>query len=241
MKLTMIAFLTAVALSLRTAAFAAEPADSDLKRTDVTLRGDKELKLKDAYILDRKPNGVTLAYKDGCIFVRFSDLPREFQQMFGYDAIKSARYENKISVQKKLIEREEKEWQERERKRNFEDSRRYKDSRINAQQQKISRLEHELAEAQKRLDTMDKTISRNRDALGMSAVGSSRVSIESPWGYGGRIRSGEHNAAVTNKLTKEINTLDAKRENQAQNVIDLRLKLEAARRTLDKMFEDGND
>lgn len=241
MKLTMTVFLTAAVLSLRTAAFAAEPADSDLKRTDVTLRGSKELKLKDAYILDRKPNGVTLAYRDGCMFVRFSDLPREFQQMFGYDPVKSARYENKVNVQKKLIEREEKERKEREQKRNSEENKRYKDSRINAQQQKVGRLEHELAEAQKRLDTMDKTISQDRDALGMSTVGSSRVSIESPWGYGGRIRSGEHNAAVTNKLTKEVNTLDAKRENQAQNVIDLRLKLEAARRTLDKMFADDND
>ena len=88
---------------------------------------------------------------------------------------------------------------------------------------------------------MDGNISQDRDALGMSTVGSSRVSIESPWGYGGPIRSGEHNAAVTNKLMKEVNSLDAKRENQAQNVIDLQLKLEAARRTLDKMLPDGND
>ena len=237
MKLTRTAFLTAAALSLCTAAFAADSSDQT-KKTAVTLRSGKVL--EDAYVLDKKPNGVTLAYKDGCMFVRFSDMPLEFQRIFGYDAIKSARYENKVREQQKIIEKEEKERKAREDRRKSEKNKRYKDSRINAQQQKISRLEHELAEAQKRLDTMDKTISQDRDALGMSAVGSSRVSIESPWGYGGPIRSGEHNAAVTNKLMKEVNTLDAKRENQAQNVIDLQLKLEAARRTLDKMLLDDN-
>ena len=74
----------------------------------------------------------------------------------------------------------------------------------------------------------------------MSSVGSTRVSIESPWGYGGRIRSGEHNAAVTNKLMKEVDTLGAKRDNQAQDVLDLQLKLEAAQRTLDRMLKADN-
>lgn len=237
MNLTRIAFLTAAVLSLCTAAFAADSGDQT-KKSNVTLRSGKVL--EDAYVLDKKPNGVTLAYKDGCMFVRFSDMPLEFQQIFGYDAIKSARYENKLREQKKAIEKEEKERKAREDKRKAEQNKRYKDSRINAQQQKVSRLEHELAEAQKRLDTMDKTISQDRDALGMSTVGSSRVSIESPWGYGGPIRSGEHNAAVTNKLMKEVNTLDAKRENQAQNVIDLQLNLEAAKKTLDKMLPDDD-
>ena len=74
----------------------------------------------------------------------------------------------------------------------------------------------------------------------MSSVGSTRVSIESPWGYGGLIRSGEHNAAVTNKLMKEVGAMGAKRDNPAQDVIDLQLKLEAAQRTLDKMLEEDD-
>ena len=39
---------------------------------------------------------------------------------------------------------------------------------------------------------------------------------------------------------KEVDTLDANRENQAQDVIDLQLKLEAAQRILDKMLSDDN-
>ena len=234
MKLAGFACLTAVALFACATAFAAEP-ESGGKKADVTLRNGKVL--EDAYILDKRPNGVTIAYKDGCMFVRFSDMPREFQQMFGYDPIKSARYENKMNAQKKLIDMEEKERKIREQKRNSEEDKRYKDHRINAQQQKVLRLELELAEAQKLLDETEKTLGQDRRTLGISSVGSSRVSIESPWGYGGPIRSGEHNTAVTNKLMKEVDSLSVKRDNQKQNVIDLQLKLEAAQRTLDKMLE----
>ena len=130
MKLTRIAFLTAAVLSLCTAAFAADSSDQT-KKSAVTLRNGKVL--EDAYVLDKKPNGVTLAYKDGCMFVRFSDMPLEFQRIFGYDAIKSARYENKVREQQKIIENEEKERKAREDKRKAEQNKRYKDSRINAQ------------------------------------------------------------------------------------------------------------
>ena len=234
MRLSGFAFLTAAALFACAGAFAAEP-DSGGKKTDVMLRNGKVL--EEAYVLDKKPNGVTIAYKDGCMFVRFSDMPREFQQMFGYDAIKSTRYENKVNAQKKLIDREEQERKAREKMRKADENKRYKNQRINAQQQKVRRLELELAEAQKRLDDTEKTLDQDRRTLGISSVDSSRVSIESPWGYGGPIRSGEHNAAVTNKLLKEVDTLSAKRDNQKQDVIDLQLKLEAAQRILDKMLE----
>ena len=237
MKLSEFAFLTATALFVCTAAFAAE-SDSGQKQNTVMLRSGKTL--EDAYILDKKPNGITVAYKDGCMFIPFSDLPREFQQMFGYDAIKSARYENKVNVLKKLIEMEEKERTARVQKRAKEEDKRYKDQRINAHQQIVRKLEVQLDETKKRLDITEKTVSQDRSALGMSSVGSTRVSIESPWGYGGQIRSGEHNTAVTNKLRKEVDTLNAKRDSRKQEVIDLLLKLEAAQRTLDKMLEEDN-
>ena len=237
MKLSGFAFLTAAALFACAAVFAAD-SDSSQEKAVVTLRSGKAL--EDAYILDKRSNGVTIAYKDGCMFVYFSDLPREFQQMFGYDAIRSARYENKVNAQKKLIEREEKERMAREQKRNAEKDKRYKDQRINAQQQIVRKLEVQLDEAKKRLNITEKTVSPDRSALGMSSVDSSRVSIESPWGYGERIRSGEHNTAVINKLRKEVDTPSAKRDTRKQEVIDLQLKLEAAQRSLDKMLEEDD-
>ena len=74
----------------------------------------------------------------------------------------------------------------------------------------------------------------------MSYVGSKQVCIESPWGYGGRIKSGELNSAVRNKLMKEVDTMSAKRDNQAQDVIDLQLKLEAAQKTLDTLLQNNS-
>ena len=102
MKLTTFAMMAAAAL-FAGAAFAADSGDGETKHT-VTLRSGKVL--QDAYILDKKPNGITLAYKDGCMFIPFSDMPLEYQQKFGYDPIKSARYEKKLAEQKKALEKE---------------------------------------------------------------------------------------------------------------------------------------
>ena len=237
MKLTTFAMLASAALFAGAAAFAADSGDGEKKHT-VALRSGKVL--QDAYILDKKPNGITLAYRDGCMFIKFSDMPLEYQQKFGYDPIKSARYEKKQDEQKKALEKEQAEEKNREKKRKADEDRHYKDSRINIQQQKVNRLELELAEAQKRLDATEKTIRQDRDSLGMSSIGAMQICIESPWGYGERIRSGELNSAVRNKLMKEVDTMSAKRDSQAQDVIDLQLKLEAAQKTLDALLQNNS-
>ncbi len=228
--------ILAAALFAGTAVFAADT-DKDEEKHTVTLRSGKAL--QDAYILDKRPNGITLAYKDGCTFIPFSDMPLEYRQAFGYDPIKSARYERKLDEQKKAREKEEAERKAREGIRKSQEDKHYKDKRINAQLQIVQRLEAELAEAKKRLDTSEKTISQDDGALGMSAVGSQQVCIESLWGYGGRIRSSTCNADVTNKLMKEADTMGAKRNSQTQDVIDLQLKLEAAQRTLDILLQNN--
>ena len=228
--------IAATVLSLGTAAYAA---DSEPATHTVTLRSGKVL--TDAYILDKKPNGITVAYKDGAMFIPFSDMPLDYQRKFGYDAIKSARYEKKVDEQKKAAAKEESERQAKEKKRRDQEDKRYKSRQLQEQQRKVRSLELQLEEAQKRLETTDKTISENRNVLaGMTTMDSSRVSIESPWGYGGRIRSGKNNAALSNRLMKENDTLSFKRDNQAQDVIDLKLKLEAAQRSLDLMLEKAN-
>ena len=65
---TRFAILTAVLLA-GAAVYAADE-NSDKEKHTVTLRDGKVL--EDAYILDKKPNGITLAYKDGCKFIKFS-------------------------------------------------------------------------------------------------------------------------------------------------------------------------
>ena len=102
MKRTFSAILIAGAVfALGTAAYAAD--DGKPATHTVTLRSGKVL--QDAYILDKKPNGITVAYKDGAMFIPFSDMPLDYQQKFGYDPIKSARYEKKLYEQKKIAEK----------------------------------------------------------------------------------------------------------------------------------------
>lgn len=216
-------------------------ADSD-KSKDKNGPATKTVKLKDgrvledAFILDKKPNGITIAYKEGCMFIRYSDMPYEYQQIFGYDAIKSARYEKKADEQKRAIKKAEEEQKAREKEQKEEQNKRNRDGRINRQQQTVSRLEFELEEAKKKLENTKKTVSQDRGAL-MSSLGSSsdRVCVDTPWGIG-RIRTGG-NSAVRNKLLKEVDALNAKRDNQAQDVIDLQMKLEAAQKTLETMLQ----
>ena len=234
-QVTRLAILAA-ALFAGSTVFAAEAEKSGVKTHTVTLRGGQVL--EDAFILDKKPNGITLAYKDGCKFIPFSEMPLEYQKAFGYDAIKSVRYEKKLAEQKKIRAIEEAERKAREEKRRANEGKHYKDKRISAQQQVVSKLELELAEALKRLDGAEKAVSQDRGALGISDVGSKQVRVESPWGYGGSIKSSTYNAAVTNKLMKEVDSMGAKLDKQAQDVIDLRLKLEAAQRTLDELLEN---
>ena len=210
-------------------------ADADRKVKTVTLKDGKVL--EDAYVLDKKPNGATIAYKDGCMFIKFSDMPLEIQQKFGYDPIKSARYEKKQDEQKRLREIEQAEEKAREKKRKADEDRHYKDRRISQQQQKVRKLELELEEAQKKLDSAEKTVGEDRAAL-VSTLGSQQVSIDNPWGIG-RTTTSTRNSAVRNKLMKESDALSAKRDNLAQDVIDLRLKLEAAQKTLDAMLQNG--
>ena len=234
MKTAIFAGLTA-ALFACVAVFADDPADES-ENLKITLKNGKVL--EDAYILDKKPNGITLANKDECIFVHFSDMPLEYQRKFGYVATKSARYENKLAERKKAIEIEETERKAREKLRDANEDKHYKDKNISMQQQAISKLKHQLEEAKKSLETTENTIAQDRNAPGMSSIGSSRVSIESPWGYGEHIRSGEHNTAVTNMLMKEASPQDTKRDKQMQNVLELQLKLEAAQRTLDELLRN---
>ena len=239
MKLTTLAMIATVAVFAGAAVFAADSGDGEKTRT-VTLRSGNVLQSEDAYILDKKPNGITLAYREGCMFIKFSDMPLEYQQKFGYEPIKSARYEKRQDEQKKALEKEQAEEKAREKRRKADDDKHYKDSRISIQQQKVNRLELELTEAQKRLGAAETTVSQDCGSLGMSSIGSKQICIESPWGYGERIKSGELNSAVRNKLMKEADTMSAKRDSRVQAVIDLQLKLEAAQKTLDALLQNNS-
>ena len=225
--------ILAAVLFAGTAVFAADTDKNKTEKRTVTLKSGKVL--EDAVILDKKPNGITLGYKDGATFIPYSDMPLEIQQKFGYDPVKSARYEKKRDDQKKANKKardEQKAWEEKQK---VNQDKRNKDRRISQQQQKVRKLELELEEAKKKLDNMDNTVTQDRGALVSTLDNSSRVSVDTPWGVG-RVRTSSNNSAVRNKLMKEVDTMSVKRDNLAQDVIDLQLKLEAAQKTLNTLL-----
>ena len=228
------AVLTAL-LFAGTAVFAADT--DEVEKHDVKLKSGKVL--KDAYVLDKKANGVTFGHKDGCTFVRYADMPTKAQTYFGYDPDEAAKYEKKIEDQKKANQKAAEKQKAKEQKQKAEQDKRNRERRIEQQEQTVRKLELQLEEAKKQLSNMENTVSQDRGAL-VSTVGSdnSRVSVDTPWGVN-RVRTSSSNAAVRNKLMKEVDTVSVKRDNQAQNVIDLQLKLESAQKTLDKLREDN--
>lgn len=233
------AVLTAL-LFAGTAMFAADADTAKVEKHDLTLNNGKVL--KDAYILDRKPNGITFGHKDGCSFVRFTDMPEGARKYFNYDPDKAASYEKKMEDQKKANQKAAEKQKAREQQQQAERDQRNRERRISQQEQTVRKLELQLDEAKKRLQNTENIVSQDRGAL-VSTVGSSndaRVRVDTPWGVG-RIRtSSVNNGAVRNKLMKEVDTMSFKRDNQAQDVIDLQLKLEAAQKTLEKMKETNN-
>ena len=232
--------ILAALLFAGTAVFAADTAKNKVEKHDITLKSGKVL--QDAYILDKKPNGVTFGHKDGCTFVRFADMQPGAQKYFGYDPDKAASYEKKLEDQKKANQKAAEKQKAKEQKQKAEQDKRNRERRIAQQEQTVRKLELELNEAQKQLQTMDNTVRQDRGAL-VSTVGSdnsTRVCVDNPWGVG-RIRtSSNNNGAVRNKLMKEVDTMSAKRDNKAQDVIDLQLKLEAAQKTLEKLKESDS-
>ena len=231
--------ILAALLFAGTAVFAADTDKSKTVKRTITLKSGKVL--EDAVVLDKKPNGVTLGYKDGAAFVPYTDMPTKAQEYFGYDPDAAAKYEKKIEDQKKANQKATEKQKAKEQKQKTEQDKRNKERRIAQQEQTVRKLELQLEEAKKRLENTENTVSQDRSALvsTVSNNNNSRVSVDTPWGVS-RVRTSSNNSAVRNKLMKEVDTMSVKRDNQAQDVIDLQLKLESAQKTLDKLRESSN-
>ena len=228
------AVLAALLFAGTAAVFAAD-ADGKTKKMTVTLQSGKVL--EDAYVLDKRPNGVTVGYKEGCTFIRYADMPENIQKKFGYNKEESDKYEKKLEDQKKTNRKAAETQKAKEKKQMSEQDKRNRERQIAQQEQTVRKLELQLEEAQKQLKTMEDTVSQDRGAL-VSTLNDNQVSVDTPWGF--RANSSNRNATVRNKLLKEVDSTSVKRDNKAQDVIDLKLKLEAAQKTLDKLREDNN-
>ena len=234
MKHTVHFAVLAALLFAGTAVFAADSSKDKVEKHTVTLKSGKVL--EDAVVLEKKPNGVTLGYKDGAAFVPYTDMPEKAQKYFNYDPEKAASYEKKIENQKKANQKATEKQKAKEQKQQAEQDKRNKERRISQQEQTVRKLELQLEEAKKKLQTTEDTVKQDRGAL-VSTLDNKQVYVDNPFGF--RTKTSEHNGAVRNKLLKEVDTMSAKRDNQAQDVIDLQLKLESAQKTLEKLKESN--
>ena len=57
--------------------------------------------LKNAYIVDRKPNGVTVGHSTGVMFVKYKKMSKELRDKLGYDEAKCNKYEERRRKKKK--------------------------------------------------------------------------------------------------------------------------------------------
>ena len=161
MKHTAFFAVLAALMFAGTAVFAAD-SDKKVSRT-VTLKNGKVL--QDAVVLDKKPTGVTLGYKDGAAFVPFTDMPAKAQEYFGYDPEEAAKYEKKVESQKKANQKAAEKQKAKEQKQKAEQDKRNKQRRIEQQELTVRKLELQLDEAKKRLQNTENTVSQDRNAL----------------------------------------------------------------------------
>ncbi|MDD5727088.1 MAG: hypothetical protein PHV59_00860 [Victivallales bacterium] len=56
--------------------------------------------LRDAYIMERKPDGVVVAHSTGVMFVKYSQMPEKLRKELGYDPEECSEYEKKEQKQK---------------------------------------------------------------------------------------------------------------------------------------------
>ncbi|MCK4983755.1 MAG: hypothetical protein KAS17_12570 [Victivallaceae bacterium] len=107
--------------------------------------------LKNAYVVERKPNGVVVGHSCGVMFVKYKKMPEDLREKLGYDPAKCARYEEKKRKKKKA--RREHNAAERAKKTKLE-----KELNIRRGQYKIVELEDKIKETKLRIKRLKKEI-----------------------------------------------------------------------------------
>lgn len=205
-------------------------------RKNLTLKSGKVL--KHAYILSRKPNGVNIAHDDGASFYKFSDMPEEVQKIFKYDQEEAAAYEKKVEKSKKAAAKKEEADRQKKEQAMKESADRIKNEKIFKQQASIKEMELRLAELERRAATMDRHIEENRrDKVSLAGI-DNRGGVVSVWGGGlTRIRGNNQTAGVVNDMRRENKDLEPKRDNIEVDIINLKLKIDAEKYSLEKLMK----
>ncbi len=100
--------------------------------------------LKNAYIMERKPDGIVVAHDCGVMFVKYSKMSEKMRKEFGYDAEKCAKYEAQKRKRKKA--RRKQAAAEQAKKDQF-----HKELKVRQDKYKINELENKIKSTELRI------------------------------------------------------------------------------------------
>lgn len=130
--------------------------------------------LKDAYVMERKPNGVSVAHSTGVMFIKYDQMPEKLRKELGYDPEKFAKYEansrkNKEARQKRAAAEQAK--QEQFRKELNIRQGKYRinelENKIKATELRIKRLKMEIPKLEEdSKDYLNKAVSLSNSSSG---------------------------------------------------------------------------
>lgn len=115
------------------------------KREDYTMPSGKVL--KNAYVMETKPNGVVVWHDNGVMFVKYSKMPASLKKELGYNPEKYAAYEKKVRLYKKRLAK----------KRNAAIKRK-RDLKIRFKKSKINELKDEIITYEMRIKFLKREI-----------------------------------------------------------------------------------
>jgi len=107
--------------------------------------------LKNAYIMEKKPDGVVVAHDAGVMFVKYSKMSEDFRKKLGYDAEKCAKYEAKKRKNKKRKRK-------RDAAKNAKDAKFKKELNVRQGKYKIYDLENKIKATELRIKRLKKEI-----------------------------------------------------------------------------------
>jgi uncharacterized membrane protein YgcG len=152
--------------------------------------------LKNAYVVETKPNGVVVGHSTGVMFVKYKKLPADISKQLGYDPAKCAKYEEKKRKKKKKR-------RERNVAKHAKNAKFNKELKIRRGQYRIVELEDKIKSTELRIEFLKTEIPKlESDSKGflsqavklssVSSGGGNGFSRNGSWGGGGsssRVRS----------------------------------------------------
>ena len=191
--------------------------------------------LVDPYILGKTPNGLEVGHNGGVMFVKFADMPEEFQKKFNYDPAAAAAFEKRQAAQKEKRAADEKarkaavDEQYQKTMQGWESGR--LDNEIQANQQRINFLKTEIPKLE---EQCNKIFDKATTMAGSSAGGSGKQ-VGYAWAGGYMTGSDTSNQMAEQTKKKTVTRLGQEYATMKKTLTSYKNELEAKELQLPKL------